>query len=422
MAPNAYIRKGSQHLRKKQVDVSLTLAKHLLLNNGKDSNLVFSPISIQVVLSLLAAGSSGETLEQLLTFLKAKSIDDLNTVYAHLVDVVFADGSSSGGPIVSVANGVWLDEALTFKNSYQHVAETTYKAASHRVDFKNKAEEVRNLVNLWAEKETHDLVKEILPAGSVDRSTKLILANALYFKGVWSRPFNASHTKHFAFHLLDDDSSSIQVPFMTSREMQYISVFEGFKVLKLSYKQGLAPPYEQGLKLPHKRGHPKNDQDEKHSFSMFIILPDAKDGLPALIEKAESKPGFLDRHYPREKVKVGEFRIPKFKFEYAIEASEALKSLGLVFPFDQDVGLREMVSDPMPLFVSKIFHKSLIEVDEQGTEAAAATSASLGLGCGRPRPVETVDFVADHPFLFIIRENTTGIVQFMGHVLNPSKT
>lgn len=269
-----------------------------------------------------------------------------------------------------------------------------------------QAEEVRNLVNLWVEKETRDLIKEILPLHSVHRSTKLILANALYFKGVWTRPFNAAYTKHFAFHLLDDDSSPIKVPFMTSRQMQFISVFKGFKVLKLSYEHGLTLPHEQGTKLSYKRGHPEN-QDEHHSFSMFIFLPDAKDGFPDLVEKAGSRPGFLDRYYPRERVKVGEFRIPKFKFEYAIEASEALKSLGLVFPFNPAVGLSEMVSDPMPLFVSKIFHKSFIEVDEQGTEAAAATVSSYGLGCSRRAMIEikTVDFVADHPFLFVIREN-----------------
>ncbi|KAL8118944.1 hypothetical protein AgCh_016436 [Apium graveolens] len=248
--------KASQHLRKKQIDVSLTLAKRLI----------------------------GKTLEQLLTFLKAKSIDDLNTVYAHLVDAVFADASSSGGPVVFVANGVWLDESLTFNPSYQHAG-----FSSCRFQEQGQAEEVRNIVNLWVEKETGDLIKEILPPHSVQRSAKLILANALYFKGVWTRPFNAAYTKDFAFHLL---------------------------------------------------------------------------------------------------------------------------------------GLSEMVSDPMPLFVSYIFHKSFIEIDEQGTEVAAATVGSYGLGCGRRylNEIKTVDFVADHPFLFVIRENTTGIVQFMGHVLNPSIT
>nr|XP_017229581.1 PREDICTED: serpin-ZX-like isoform X1 [Daucus carota subsp. sativus] len=386
--------------RKNQVDVSLTLAKHLLLNYGQDSNLVFSPISIQVVLSLLAAGSSGETRDQLLSFLKAESVDELNSVYALLVDVVFADGSSSGGPRVSVANAVWLDESLSFKPSFQHVAETMYKAASHRVDFQNKAEEVKHLVNSWVEKETCGLIKNIL--NSVERSTQLILANALYFKGEWSSPFDEYDTRNYDFYLLN--SSSTQVPFMTSNKNQYISVFDGFKVLGLPYKQARNQSWEKRL-----------------SFSMYIFLPDAKDGLPALVERAGSEPGFLDRYVPSRRVEVGKFRIPKFKFEYNIEASKALKSLGLVSLFGPSGGLGEMVSNSLPLFVSQIMHKSFIEVDEKGTEAAAATVVCMATGSSCvPRVKVVIDFVADHPFLFVIRENATGMVEFMGHVLNPS--
>ncbi|XP_017229600.2 serpin-ZX [Daucus carota subsp. sativus] len=405
MAPDFRVARNNypgldQGPRKNQVDVSLTLAKHFLLNYGKDSNLVFSPISIQVVLSLLAAGSNGQTRDQLLSFLKAESVDELNSVYALLVDVVFADGSSSGGPRVSVANGVWLDESLSFKDAFQQVAETMYKAASHRVDFQNKAEEVKHLVNSWVEKETCGLIKNIL--NSVERSTQLILANALYFKGEWSSPFDAFLTRNYDFYLLN--SSSIQVPFMTSNKDQYISVFDGFKVLELPYQQARNQSWEKRL-----------------SFSMYIFLPDAIDGLPALVERAGSEPGFLDRYVPSRRVEVGEFRIPKFKFEYNIEAREALQSLGLVSLFGPSGGLGEMVSNSFPLFVSRIVHKSFIEVDEKGTEAAAATvfCTAPGSSC-IPRVKVVIDFVADHPFLFVIRENATGMVEFIGHVLNPS--
>ena len=154
---------------------------------------------------------------------------------------------------------------------------------------------------------------------------------------------------------------------------------------------------------------------------MYIYLTDEKDGLPALIERAGSEPGFLDRYVPSRRVEVGKFRIPKFKFEYNIEAREALQSLGLVSLFGPSGGLGEMVSNSSPLFVSKIVHKSFIEVDEYGTEAAAATEVEcmMGSSCVFEEKVLT-DFVADHPFLFVIRENATGMVVFIGHVLNPS--
>lgn len=251
-------------------------------------------------------------------------------------------------------------------------------------------------MNAWAEKETTGLIKEVLPPGSVDATTRLIFSNALYFKGSWTEKFDTSKTKDHDFHLLT--GTSIQVPFMASKKKQTIRAFDGFKVLGLPYLQG----------------------EDKRQFSMYLILPDAHDGLAAVIKKV-GKPNFLHRHIPHQKVEVGEFRIPKFKFSFGFEASEALKKLGVVLPFSgEGGGLTEMVDsvEGGNLYVSSIFHKSFIEVNEEGTEAAAATAGVVKL---RSLMVnEKIDFVADHPFLFLIRENMTGMVMFVGQVLNPS--
>ncbi|KAA8537697.1 hypothetical protein F0562_027313 [Nyssa sinensis] len=274
------------------------------------------------------------------------------------------------------------------------LVDTVYKAASNHVDFQTKALEVTNEVNLWAERETNGLVKEVLPSGSVDSSTRLIFANALYFKGAWNEKFNASATKDHDFHILN--GSSVRVPFMTSKKKQVIKAFDGFKVLGLPYKQG----------------------EDKRRFSMYFFLPDAKDGLPALVEKVGSESGFLDRHLPYQQVEVGDFQIPRFKISFGFEASKVLKELGLVLPFSSE-GLTEIVDSPSGrnLYVSSIFHKSFMEVNEEGTEAAAATAGVIKLR-GLLLP-DKIDFVADHPFLFLIREDMTGVVLFIGHVLNP---
>lgn len=259
-----------------------------------------------------------------------------------------------------------------------------------------KAAEVSKEVNLWAEKETNGLIKEVLPPGSVDNSSRLILANALYFKGAWNDKFDSSKTKDYDFHLLN--GGSVQVPFMTSKKKQLVRAFDGFKVLGLPYKQG----------------------EDKRRFTMYFFLPDAKDGLPALVEKMGSVSGFLDRHLPHEKVEVGDFRIPKFKISFGFEVSKVLKGLGVVLPFSgEGGGLLEMVDSPVGknLYVSSIFQKSFIEVNEEGTEAAAATAAVIALRS--LRLFEKIDFVADHPFVFLIREDMTGMVMFIGHVLNP---
>nr|GMD32403.1 serpin-ZX-like [Ipomoea batatas] len=379
---------------KNQVDVSLTLAKHVFSTEVKgDSNLVFSPLSINIILGLIAAGSKGPTLDQLLGFLKSKSTDDLNAFSSQIVAVIFSDGSPIGGPRLSVANGVWIDHTLPFKPSFKHVVDSVYKAVSESVDFQLKASEVANEVNLWAEKETGGLIKEILPPGAVDNTTRLVFANALYFKGAWTEKFDASDTTDQEFHLLN--GSPVQVPFMSSKKKQYVKAFEGFKVLGLPYKQG---------------------EDKRH-FSMYFFLPDARDGLPSLMDKLTSESGFLERHLPGHAVSVGEFRIPKFKISFGFEASRVLKELSVVSPFAG--GLTEMVDSPVGnnLYVSQIFHKTFLEVNEEGTEAAAATGVTIKL---RSLVVEEkVDFVADHPFIFFIREDLTGVVVFIGTLLNP---
>ncbi|XP_042502399.1 serpin-ZX-like isoform X1 [Macadamia integrifolia] len=377
-----------------QTSFSLEIAKNVLLNEAKDSNIVFSPLSIHVVLSLIAAGSKGPTLDQMLSFLRSKSNGELNSFASEIVSKVLTDGSQSGGPRLSFANGVWMDKSLPLKASFKEIVDKVYKAVSMPVDFQAKAVEVANEVNSWADKETNGLIKEVLPPGSVDCSTRLIFANALYFKGAWNQNFDASKTNDYDFYLVD--GSSVHVPFMTSKKKQYVRAYDGFKVLRLPYKQG----------------------EDKRCFSMYFFLPDAKDRLPGLVEKLTSELGFLDRYLPSEAVKVGSFRIPRFKISFGFESSEVLKGLGLVLPFAG--GLTEMVDSPLGqnLAVSSIFQKSFIEVNEEGTEAAAASAGVITLNSIR-LPTNVIDFVADHPFIYLIREEMTGVVLFIGHVLNP---
>ncbi|KAL8051400.1 hypothetical protein ABFX02_06G145600 [Erythranthe guttata] len=332
-----------------QTDVSLSLAKHIISGH---SNLVTSPLSIQIVLSMVAAGSNDPTRNQILRFLK-------------------------------------------------EIVRNAYVAASSHVDFQTKANEVREEVNTWAEKETKGLIKNILPFGSVDALTRLIFTNAVYFKGIWDNKFDTSMTRHREFFLLN--GSSIEVPYMTGSNKQYISEFDGFKVLRMPYKQG---------------------KDYTRKFSMYFFLPDAKDGLMDLLDKFASESRFIENHIPQSLVKVGDFRIPKFKIGFDIEASKILKGLGVGLPFRMG-SLTEMVDSTIGgklLCVAGIFQKAFIEVNEHGTEAAAATATATRMGyrCAMTTVEEKrVDFVADRPFLFIVREDISGVVVFIGQLLNP---
>lgn len=216
----------------------------------------------------------------------------------------------------------------------------------------------------------------------------------MYFKGTWENKFKVSDTEPDDFHTLDGEK--VRVPFMTSRKKQYVSAFDGFKVLKLPYNHGKDGRY----------------------FSMYIYLPDAKDGLESLVGRMCSELGFLNKYVPLNQVTPGEFKIPKFKFSYQLELSEELKDMGLLLPFKPG-GLMEMITNPVDGedFIRSIYHNSLIEVDEEGTEAASFTRA-FGFGAGCARPV-FLDFVADHPFAFVIKEKRTDVVLFAGSVVNP---
>ncbi|KAJ0750424.1 putative Serpin family protein [Helianthus annuus] len=459
MAPSKPSRKRPRRLdqsmmNSNQTHVSTALATHLL-SNKHDSNVVFSPLSIQVALSVLSAGCKGETLVQLLAFLKADTTDDLNSLYLQLVSSILADGSPSGGPKLSSVNAVWVRETLSLKPSFKLAMDTIYRAACKQVDFGKrfkdcslnilclipamnlgyfvyklrvlmfwisqngsllklqnlvfdmwliyiflltKAVEVADEVNSWAKKETNGLIKEVITAQEVTDDTMLILANAIYFKGTWSQQFETSLTEEGDFHLLN--GNKVKVPFMTNYENQFVHEYDDFKVLGLPYSHG----------------------QDKRKFTMYFYLSDAIDGLPSLINKIGSTSNFFDHHIPRKKVRVVEFFIPKFKIEFGFEASDMLKKLGLVLPFKVGDGFTEMIDSPIGkgLYVSTIEHKSLVEVNEEGTEAAAVTVVSHVIKCSRGAASTFVDFVADHPFLFVIREDVTGVVLFVGQVIDPS--
>ncbi|KAL1212384.1 putative non-inhibitory serpin-Z5 [Cardamine amara subsp. amara] len=273
---------------------------------------------------MVAATSTEETLRSfILSFLKSSSTDELNAVFREIASIVLIDGSKRGGPKIGVVNGVWMEQSLSVNSSLKDLFENFFKAPFAQVDFRFKAEEVCKEVNSWASNHTNGLIKNIIPSGSVTSYTDCIYGNALYFKGTWQNKFSDSLTSNKEFHLLN--STSVSVPFMRSFGKQYIRAYDGFKVLKLPFRQG---------------------DDTKRQFSMYFYLPDKKDGLADLVKEMASTSGFLDSHIPSQ---VDEFRIPKFKIEFGFEASRAFSELEL-----------DSVS---------MYHKAWLEIDEDGAKA-----------------------------------------------------
>ncbi|KAF2299258.1 hypothetical protein GH714_031141 [Hevea brasiliensis] len=298
------------------------------------------------------------------------------------------------GPTISFVNGAWVDQTFGLKPSYEEVLKGVYHATAKEVDFVNKADQVIDEVNLWVEDATKGLIRNLLPQHCLESDTALVLANAIYFKGAWDRKFDELKTKQKEFHLLS--GQIVQAPFMTSKahEIHLYGSFDGYKVLKLPYQ---------------------TSQDNRQ-FSMYFLLPNAIDGLHSLIQTFQSNPEVYNSRFELQEEELPEFWIPRFKFSFKFEASDTLKELGLEQPFNHLAEFTEMVDSPNLLVLSKIFHESCIEVNEGGTEAAASTAPEFRWLCARLNPPS---FVADHPFMFMIKEEKSGIVFFIGAVLNP---
>ncbi|KAK2992319.1 hypothetical protein RJ640_020312 [Escallonia rubra] len=389
-----------------KINIDMKLAGHILLKEASKSekNVVCSPLSLDAMLNMVAAGSKGDTSKQLLHFLGSSNLEDVNSKSSGMMRIA---EKSLGSPDITFVNGVWVDQRFPIKPSYMEVLNGIYKAKTINVDFLNKvrdhprADQATHEINSWAENATKGLIRTMIPPGALNRETMIVLANALYFKGAWACKFDSSMTQDKDFHLLN--GKRVSVPFMTSdlRKTRYAyGMFDGFQVLKI--------PYQAGQSLM--------------KYSMYFILPNEKEGLQNLIEKFNADPGLFDQQFHLRTKKLAELRIPKFKFSHEFSASKFMTELGLTLPFEPVKELTGIVDSPHGdvLFISAILHKACIEIDEEGTEAAAVTR-SVMCGCARgyvPPPPPT--FVADHPFMFLIKEETSGAMLFAGALLNPA--
>ncbi|KAL1824422.1 hypothetical protein ACET3Z_011200 [Daucus carota] len=383
-------------------DFCIQISNHALLEEAdKASNFVISPVSFQIILSLIATGATGRTLDQLLSFLGSKSIDDLNSLSSKVVEIttrqVGDDNNLAASPLVTMVNGAWIDKSFGLKPSFKGTLTDVYKAEARAVDFATRANEVTEEVNKWAQDATKGLIKELLRSGCLGTDTALVFANALYFKGAWDRKFDSERSMNKDFKLLN--GQIVQVPSMTTkkRERNLYREINGYKILKIPYQNG----------------------EDTRKFAMYFFLPQEINGLKSMIQTFNSIPGFFNQDfYFREEDLGDRIWIPKFKFSFEFEASRIIKELGLVLPFMDGAEFTELVHslEGEKVCVSSIFHKAYIEVNEEGTEAAASTAVRFRRCCGRVKPP---GFVADHPFMFMIREETSRIVFFTGAVLNP---
>ncbi|MHC4060098.1 MAG: serpin family protein [Planctomycetota bacterium] len=359
----------------------------------EEGNLFFSPYSISAALTMAYAGARGETAVQMADVL-ALPKDEANQSWrqerVHSVfGAVIRDLNRRGGEgryELTVANALWGQEGYWFLNEFLELIEAHYDGQLHEVDFIGVAETARRTINTWVEKETRDKIKNLIPPGALNSLMRLVLTNAIYFKGNWARQFEKDKTIEAPFTLTS--GKKVNAPMMNQTE--------NFGYMEADDFQALEMPYVD------------------NELSMIILLPKKFDGLDEFEKKI--KPRNLSDWLTKLRSRKVIVSFPKFKMTSQFGLAGVLRSMGMRDAFSQQADFSGM-NGSKDLYISAVIHKAYVDVNEEGTEAAAATGVVVGVtAIPAPQPV----FRADHPFLFLIRDNHTGSILFIGRVMAPT--
>lgn len=369
-------------------------ALDLYLSLTGNENLVFSPYSVYQALLMTYAGADGETARQMIETLAlepalAEKGDELHNLMNALNKALTTLPQSDQDiqPLVfTVANALWAQADYQLEQDFLDTLSANYSAGVKLVDF-NRPEEARQLINLWVAAQTNDKIEDLIPEGVLNEMTRLVLTNAVYFKGAWSNQFDPGRTSSQPFNLLD--GSTVDVDMMALRLRTGALVNESFSAVSL--------PYEGG------------------SYAMAAIMPANLANFEAGLTGAALTSILADLAATDAQVMVN-LGMPKFQFDSTIDLSGALRSLGMTDLFDRDLADLSRMNSAETLYVSDILHKAFIEVNEEGTEAAASTAVVISV---TSMPGEAYDITFDNPFIYVIYEKDTNTIVFMGRVVEP---
>lgn len=363
---------------------ALELYKRLSTEKG---NLFYSPYSISSALAMTYAGAKGETAKQMAKVLRFTLPQErLHNAFSGLSNLL---QSNTKEYQLSIANALWGQKDYKFLKEFIELTNKYYEAGFKEVDYVDtKArEETRQMINKWVEDKTSGKIKDIIKPDDIDALTRLILTNAIYFKGKWELQFDPKNTKSMPFYA--SDSVKIDTPMMHQKARFNYGEDEEVQVLEMPYAG--------------------------RDLSMVVILPKSNISL-SKIEKTLSTrklKSWLSSLSEREV----EVYIPKFKIEKRYILNEVLKKLGMVDAFDMMKADFSGMTPKPDLYITSVIHQSFVEVNEEGTEAAAATAVIMGT---KAVIIPTV-FKADRPFIFLIKDNRSGSILFIGRLAEPSK-
>jgi serpin B len=353
------------------------------LSSKADQPLFFSPCSISTALAMTYAGARGDTATEM-----AKTLhftlppEKLQAAYGSSLTQLTSVASAHGYQL-RIANRLWGHRGHRFLDSFLKITRDDYGAEVSQLDFVHQTEQSRATINAWVEKQTNDKIKDLIPAGVLKVATRLVLTNAIYFKGDWQQPFDKKLTQQAVFHLTADKTG----------DQCLMKQRAHFRFARTGDLLLLEMPYQSG------------------DLSMVVLLPAKVDGLQ-LLERS-----FTLENYEKW---LAELRsqdviawIPMFQATQEIQLAEKLSAMGMPMAFSPEGADFSGMDGKRDLFISAVIHKAFVGVDEKGTEAAATTGISIDAAVIR-QPETPEEFKADHPFIFLIRDTRSGEILFLG--------
>lgn len=346
-------------------------------------NLMVSPLSISMALGMARNGAAGTTLDSMTQTLRFTGLTDeeINQSYKYILQTFSGLDSKVK---VSIANSIWYRNSFSVEPTFLQTNQTYFDATVAALDFNSSASV--QVINAWVSDKTNNLIPKILD--QIPYETVMYLVNAVYFKGVWRYQFEKEGTMEKPFYLAD--GSSIQVDAMSQNEDLKVLDKDGFSAIELPYNQG--------------------------NYNMTVLLPDQGFSLQSIIEQLTQEnwnqwnDGFVEANV--------DLQLPKFKYEYDEKKMiPILSALGMTVAFNSDFANFSRINPNEQLYISDVRHKTFIETNEEGTEAAAVTS--IGFNTTSAGPNDPLTFLVNRPFVYLITEKSTGTILFMGTVQNP---
>jgi serpin B len=354
-------------------------------------NAVVSPTSIAIALAMARAGARGETASQMDTVLRALGSDD-HAAWVSALDQALTGRSGTfpsgvGTPLpvtLRIANAPFAQRDMSLETVFLEALGGRFGAGLRLVDYARDPEAVRALINGWVDEQTERRIPELLGPGLVDELTRLVLVNAVYLKAPWFTPFQEAATGPASFTRLDD--SSVEVAMMADESVRPFAAGDGWQAVELRYVGG--------------------------SLAMTVIVPDDLEAFEASLTP-QSIHAIVGALQPA----LVDLTFPKFGIETKVALADVLAAMGMPDAFDPDLADFSGITTDEQLYITAVVHQANIDVDEKGTEAAAATAVAVGATSALP---ESVTLRVDRPFLFALRDVPTGAVLFLGRVVDPS--